>query len=92
MKRSQARAQEILLGQAWQWHLSVHLPFIELRDRSTSNVGRRLRKCLAVDSEGNHGFWGASTGERTWMEHSGDSGGSGRFLAVCMVCVSGEDS
>ena len=26
---------------------------------------------MAVDTEGNHGFWGASTGESIWMECSG---------------------
>lgn len=78
-KRLEEHAQEILMGQAWNWHVISWFIFLFWHWGTGPHlIGKEAEKWLA---EGKHGFIGVC------MERTGVPGGSGHLLVVCVVCV-----
>lgn len=78
-KRLEEHVQEILMGQAWNWHVISWFIFLFWHWGTGPHlIGKEAEKWLA---EGKHGFIGVC------MERTGVPGGSGHLLVVCVVCV-----
>lgn len=78
-KRLEEHVQEILMGQAWNWHVISWFIFLFWHWGTGPHlIGKEAEKWLA---EGKHGFIGVC------MECTGVPGGSGHLLVVCVVCV-----